>query len=275
MERSTASDHAERAGRPLILSHFSLPEAAFEERVSAAAAGGFDGIGLNAGVFRRMLDDGWTIVQMQGVLDRHDMALLEVEALRLFDLERAEDVFAMVEAFRPSHVQVVAPFEGDVPIGPGGERLAALAARAESFGTRLAFEFLPFTAIRDADEALALIAAAGNPANAGLCVDSWHVFRGSGPAQLARIPPERVTVVQFDDGPMQPVLADYLEDTMHYRNVPGEGEFDLVGFLQALPAEPPLSVEVIDDDLAGQPAADVARRLARATRAVLAQAGRS
>ena len=82
-----------------------------------------------------------------------------------------------------------------------------------------------------------------------------------------------MTVVQFDDGPMQPVLADYLEDTMHYRNVPGEGEFDLVTFLQALPAGPPLSVEVIDDDLAGQPAADVARRLATATRAVLARQG--
>ena len=108
---------------------------------------------------------------MQDVLDRHDMALLEVEALRLFDLERAEDVFAMVEAFRPSHVQVVAPFEGDVPLGPGGERLATLAAGG-ALRTRLAFSSSVHGDSRRADEALAHHRRGGQPCERRLCVDS-------------------------------------------------------------------------------------------------------
>ena len=140
-------------------------------------------------------------------------------------------------------------------------------------GTRLAFEFLPFTQVRDAADALAIIEAAGNPWNGGLCVDSWHVFRGTGLAQLDGLPPERVAVVQFDDGPMVPVLDDYLQDCIHNRQVPGEGEFDLVTFLRALPADVPLSVEVIDDDLDELAPAVVAGRLADATRMLLATAG--
>ncbi len=269
MTDDVASDHR----RTLILSHFSLRNAGFDERVAAAAQAGFDGIGLNVGWFRAMVRDGWSIDAMQRVLDDHGIRLLEVEALRIFGDDRVDDVFEMVEAFRPTHVQVIAPFEGEVPVEAAGERFATLCERAAPFGARLAWEFLPFTAVKDAPDALAIIAAAGNPDNGGLCVDSWHVFRGTGIGQLDDIPPERVVVVQFDDGPMVPVDPDYLNDCLHYREVPGDGEFDLITFLQKLPAAVPLSVEVIDDDLDLLPASDVARRLADSTRMLLAEAG--
>jgi sugar phosphate isomerase/epimerase len=269
----TASEAAAPpAARPLILAHFSLRHADFEARVAAAAGAGFDGIGLNAAVYSRMLADGWTAERVQAVLDGAGIRLLEVEALRIFDEDTAGVVFEMVDAFAPLHVQVIAPFEGDVPLGPAGERFAALAERVAPAGTRLAFEFLPFTAVRDAADALAIIEAAGNPANGGLCVDAWHVFRGRGLEQLADIPPERVAVVQFNDGPLVPVLDDYLQDCIHHREVPGEGEFDLVTFLRALPSEPPVSVEVIDDDLDALAPSEVAARLVAATRRSLAAA---
>jgi sugar phosphate isomerase/epimerase len=259
--------------RAMILAHHCIRHAGFEERVEAAASAGFDGIGLNFPVYRRMLDEGWTAERVQAMLDAAGIRLLEIEALRIFDTEGAGPVLDMVDTFQPLHVQVIAPFEGEVPLGPAGERFAELCDRVAPAGTRLAFEFLPFTAIRDSADALAIIEAAGNPWNGGLCVDSWHVFRGTGMAQLDQVPPERVAVVQFDDGPKVPVLDDYLQDCIHYREVPGEGEFDLVAFLRALPAEAPLSVEVIDDDLDELPPSVVAAKLAEATRSVLDEAG--
>ena len=92
---------------------------------------------------------------------------------------------------------------------------------------------------------------------------------------LRAIPPERIFTVQFDDGPRQPVDPDYYTDCTRYRDVPGEGEFDLVGFLGLLDESGvrlPLSVEVISTDLLQRPAAEVAGRLAAATRAVVAAA---
>jgi hypothetical protein len=40
-----------------------------------------------------------------------------------------------------------------------------------------------------------------------------------------------------------------VQDCLHHRQAPGEGEFDLRGFLALLPADVPLSIEVPDDDL--------------------------
>jgi sugar phosphate isomerase/epimerase len=166
----------------------------------------------------------------------------------------------------------VAPFTDTIDVAAAGASLAAICERLDRYGCEVAFEFLPFTGVRDVDQALALFAAAGDPPNAGLCVDSWHVFRGAGLGQLDGLDPARVNVVQFDDGPLEPVLDDYLQDTLHHRCLPGDGQFDLVAFLRALPADVPLSVEVIDDDLDALPTADAVARIGDATRKLLAAA---
>ena len=82
--------------------------------------------------------------------------------------------------------------------------------------------------------------------------------------------------VQLNDAPAQPVLADDLPmDSMHHRLLPGEGDIDLLGLIRGLDeigSQAPIGLEVFSDDLAGLPAAEVGRRLAEATRRVLAQA---
>jgi sugar phosphate isomerase/epimerase len=79
--------------------------------------------------------------------------------------------------------------------------------------------------------------------------------------------------VQIDDGPIDPVDADYLTDTVHHRRVPGASEFDLQCFLSIVhpPGSTlPLSLEVIDDDLLALSPLDAARRIAEGTRVALA-----
>jgi sugar phosphate isomerase/epimerase len=79
-------------------------------------------------------------------------------------------------------------------------------------------------------------------------------------------------MIQLDDGPADPVDSDFVTDTMLHRLPPGDGDFDLVGFLTLLwgrGVQAPISVEVLSADLARKPAAEVARTLATATRTVI------
>ena len=90
--------------------------------------------------------------------------------------------------------------------------------------------------------------------------------------------PERVVVIQVDDGPGRPVTDDYLDECTRYRSAPGQGDFDLDGFLRALLATgttAPVSVEVLSDRNDQLPPAAVAEALATATRSVLQAAGDS
>ena len=78
-----------------------------------------------------------------------------------------------------------------------------------------------------------------------------------------RIGPAMVAAIQIDDGPTKPVLDDYIQDCLHYRQPLGEGQFPLKDFLSLLPLDAPLSVEVISDEMDLLPIAVVADRLYR------------
>ena len=81
--------------------------------------------------------------------------------------------------------------------------------------------------------------------------------------------------MQFDDGPRQRVDPDYYTDCTRHREVPGDGDFDLAGFLRLvgeMGVRLPLSVEVMSVGLQDHPAREIARRLADATRAVVTAA---
>jgi sugar phosphate isomerase/epimerase len=269
----------------LILSHFSLGRARpFEERVAAAAGAGFAAMGLYVREYQRLRTEGATDADLRAVLDTHGMRVVEIEALRgwaatgpereayLAD-ERA--VFAMSDALGPGHhVQVIGPYTGT--LDDGAEAFAGVCDRAAEHGLCAAIEFLPeMSNIPDADTAMDIVARAGR-ANGGICLDTWHHVRGANDDDmLRRVPPERIFAVQIDDGPRRRVDADYYTDCTRYREVPGEGEFDLVGFLQLLAdmgVRVPLSVEVISTALLEQPAGEIARRLYDGTRALMAAA---
>jgi sugar phosphate isomerase/epimerase len=276
----------------LILSHFSLGRfRPFEERVRAAADAGFAAMGLYIGDYERLRAEGARDADLRAVLDHHGMRVVEIEALRGWSVMSARSgapaataergaylraersVFAMSDALGPAHhVQVIGPYTGTLE--DAAEAFAGLCDRAAEHGLAAAIEFLPeMSNIPDAATAMRIVSLAGR-SNGGICLDCWHHFRGANDDGMLRsIPAERVFTVQFDDGPRQRVDPDYYTDCTRHRNVPGEGEFDLAGFLRLLSGmgvRLPLSVEVMSAGLLARPAAEVARRLADATRAVMA-----
>jgi len=269
----------------LILSHFSLGRfRPFEERVRAAAEAGFAALGLYVGDYQRLRAEGASDADMRAVLDQHGLRVVEIEALRGWSatgaeratyLQTEQSVFAISDALGPGHhVQVIGPYTGT--LDDAAEAFAGVCDRAAEHGLAAAIEFLPeMSNIPDAATAMQIVTAAGR-ANGGICLDCWHHFRGANDDDMLRaIPAERIFTVQVDDGPRQRVDPDYYTDCTRHRNVPGDGDFDLAGFLRLiaeLGVRLPLSVEVMSADLRSRSAGQVARQLAEATRAVVAAA---
>ena len=234
--------------RQVVLAHFSIRNATFVERAAATHDAGFDGFGMYVGDWSQQRSAGRSDDDLLGILGEHDTRVAELEALPIFGDAQLDTFVHLVATYRPDRIQTIPPFGGAVDRVAAGEWLGSVADRIAPFGCSLAIEFLPFTDIGDAAAAAELVDRAARP-NVGICVDSWHVFRGAGLLSLAGLDPALVFSIQLNDGPLDPVLDDYVQDCLHHREPPGDGEFDLRAFMELLPNHVPVSVEVPDDDL--------------------------
>lgn len=133
-----------------------------------------------------------------------------------------------------------------------GQAFAVLCDRAADHGVRVAIEFVPTGAIADFGRALELVERADR-ANGGIMVDCWHFFRsGSSLEQLAGCPGDRIFSVQINDALAVPE-AD-LNIGMMNRLLPGEGDLDVRGLMDALAATgttAPIGIEVFSARLNG------------------------
>lgn len=120
---------------------------------------------------------------------------------------------------------------------------------ANGFGLGVAVEFYPVSQIRSLAEALVLTQAVNRPGRVGVNVDLLHLMRSGGSiAELAAAPREMILFGQLCDGHAR-CPADQLDvEASSARLLPGEGVFDLAGFVAALPQGTPLSVEIPRND---------------------------
>lgn len=149
-------------------------------------------------------------------------------------------------------------------------QLRALGDLAAAHGVRIAFEALAWGRfIDDYRRAWRVVELADHPA-VGVCLDSFHILsRGHDPAAIRGIPGERIFFVQLADAPR--MSLDVLSWSRHHRLFPGEGAFDLVGFVgHVLHAgyDGPLSLEVFNDTFRQTDARRTALQARRSLRAL-------
>ncbi len=160
---------------------------------------------------------------------------------------------------------------GSWGVEEGAAAFAALCDRAADHGLLVHLEWLAWSRIADLATAWEVVRLADRD-NGGLNVDTWHCARtGTTVEDLRAVPGERVLAIQLDDGPAD-AEHDLVEATLHRRLLPGEGEFDLAGYLGALRdigAAAPTGVEVFSDDLHSLGPMEAATRSAAATRHLL------
>lgn len=144
--------------------------------------------------------------------------------------------------------------------GPDKDLLAEefdrLANDAAAAGVKIALEPSPFSHLPTLQSAVDLVTTVGNR-NGGLMLDIWHIHRaGTGFDDIARItPPEYVFGIEIDDGRTD-LVGTLWEDTINSRVFPGDGDFDVPAFINAVAAlnfTGPWGVEIISDQLRGMP----------------------
>jgi sugar phosphate isomerase/epimerase len=268
----------------VVLSHCSIRYTGLEERFAAAHAANFHAVGLSTDAFLASEKAGVTPSQQRQLAERYEVVVAEIEVLRPWwggadDRVRSElaeqTAFRMADTFGSRYVQAIGPYHGS--LDDAAQTFAAVCDRAAEHGLTVGIEFLPYTNVPDARAAGRIVAAADRP-NGGVCVDSWHHFRGAAEdAQIRELTASKVAGVQLDDGLLEPEHPDYLTDCIENRRVPGEGEFDLVGFIRLLDemdVSVPVSLEVISTQLQALRAVEVTRRLREGFHQVLVEARR-
>jgi sugar phosphate isomerase/epimerase len=276
----------------LVWSHFSRPRhGEFDQRVAAAAAAGFAGVGLYTGEYRRMRDDeGRSVADIGDVLAEHGVRLAEVEVVTGWwadagpmhdacaDMERT--AFEMADAFGVRYLQAIGGH--DYTEAEAVRGFGALCDRAAQHGLLVGIEWLPFTNIPDAASAQRIVEAADRP-NGGYCADIWHHVRGADDIEMVRaLGGERIFAVQMNDGTRHQQAradnpdGDYKRDCLLSRVPPGDGEFGCAEFiaeLMHLGVTAPISVEVCSAEWWAAPVDAAARAAADGMRRVLQQVG--
>ncbi|WP_053384611.1 bifunctional sugar phosphate isomerase/epimerase/4-hydroxyphenylpyruvate dioxygenase family protein [Leucobacter celer] len=128
-------------------------------------------------------------------------------------------------------------------------QLGELADRAARRGIRIAYEALAWGRyVSDYRHAWRIVQLADR-LNLGVCLDSFHILSlGLDPSGIEQIDADKIFFLQLADAPA--LELDVLSWSRHHRLFPGEGSFDLTGFLShVLRAgySGPLSLEVFND----------------------------
>ncbi|MBB6465240.1 sugar phosphate isomerase/epimerase [Aminobacter lissarensis] len=231
----------------------------FGERVEACAAAGFTGMCLHFRDYAEQRARGFGDGELRAILDVHGIKHVSVEFLTdwfmdaeagLASRRNEETAFRAAAAFGAKVVNVGPDLgERGISLGTMQDKFRDLCSRAAENDFTIALELVAWGNVRDVDTALAII---GDIPNAGLVIDSWHIFRAGVPlGDLGRIPADKVLCVQVNDADEVP--AGQLSTETMNRKLCGQGGFDLAGFaatLEATGVSVPFSVEVISPDLA-------------------------
>jgi sugar phosphate isomerase/epimerase len=266
----------------------------FRARLAAAAAAGFRGVSLWGRDYQEARDEGYSDADLALLLEDHGLVVAELDPvwwwtpgaasfsvpseLDPMDLFRfgETELFHVGEVLGARSVNAADVLGGAWDVADAAAAFAALCDRAAERGLLVHLEWLGWSRIPDLATALEVVTLADRP-NGGLNIDMWHCARtGTSAADLLRVPAHRVLAIQIDDGPAE-AEENLVDATLHRRLLPGEGAFDLRGYLGSLRtigARAPVGVEVFSDDLHALGPDEAAGRAARATRDLLSEVER-
>ncbi len=267
---------------PLVISSYTLgTEVGFDNRVRAAAAAGFEGIGLRAENYWDATAAGLDDAALADISGHRGVRILEVEYLTAWgtaaDRDEAQQdkertVFHLARTFGVRHVN--AGLLEHLPVAVITEAFAGLCDRAGEDLT-VALEFMPYSGVPDLATAWQVLQDAGR-SNSALIIDVWHWARaGMTAADLAAVPADRIIAVQLCDV-LEHAMNPPRAESLGHRLPPGHGHGDAIGLVRALDEKgvrPSIvAVEVISNDLVSRGVEVAAHTCADAAREVLRRA---
>lgn len=236
--------------RLLSLAHLTVIDAHPLELIDAAAAAGFDAVGLR--IVPPLPTDSIVPVVGDVPLQRRIKARLAETGLQMLDVEAfwlMPDTDAA--AFAPAldlavefGARYVLCVGNDPDAGRMATNLAALCEACHARGLRAMLEFIPYSQVVSLAAAYRLLSAV-SPANAGILVDALHLSRSGGhPSDMERYDPALFSYMHICDASFTPPSTDGLRaEARGARMYPGEGGLWLRDFAAAFPSQTPAAVE--------------------------------
>ena len=240
----------------LILAPTTLPETPPLEYIAAAAAAGYDAVGLR---LHRSPGLPFHPVVGDAALEREVKHALRDAALPVFDIfscylqpDTRIAEFTPTLAFGAELGGRYVMLMGNDPEYPRmRDNFGLFCDEAARFGLTATIEFVPTRPLATMAIAARMIAEAGRD-TAAICIDPLHFTRTGGtPADIAALGPlmfpRCFPYTQINDGvlfPGEPDPARYGKMPQGERRLLGEGDVRLYDLLDALPANLPLSVEI-------------------------------
>jgi sugar phosphate isomerase/epimerase len=266
--------------RLLSLAHLTVLDADPLALIDAAAAGGFDAVGLR--IVPPFVTE--TIVPVVGDSDLQrrikqrlrgaGVTLLDIEAIWLKPDSNIEEIKPALETGAELGAKYVLTIAFDDDTARLTDNFGKLCAAAHGCGLRTMLEFIPYSVLGTLAKAHDFLVAAA-PVNAGLLIDALHLSRSGGdPADIAAYDPTLFSYIHLCDAPKaRPAPERNRDEARRNRLYPGDGELWLDAFLDAFPPNTPVAVEAPTAAFAHLPAAERARLAGEATRRLLRRRG--
>jgi sugar phosphate isomerase/epimerase len=276
----------------LVLCAGTLLASSLPERAKAAQAAGYAGMSLWLADVMQARRDGMTDADIRALFVDHGLEVAELDCLANwlpgttappdlpFDVDDVmlatdHDFYAIAESIGGRSINAAEIFGSPTELDAAVEAFVGVCDRAAEHGLLVHLEFLPWSAFPNLSSAWEVVRLADRP-NGGVLVDTWHCARSDTTlADLMAIPGDRVLGVQLSDATAEPAYETITEETMRARLLPGEGVGHVIEFVRTLDrigCQAPIGVEVFSDELAAMDPSEAARRVADATRRLLAEA---
>jgi sugar phosphate isomerase/epimerase len=238
-------------GNPIALAYLTVNDSEPVEHLEAAAASGFDSVGLrllppgNLKLAHEIVGNKTLIGEIRRACQRTGVGILDVDVFTLSAVSDTDLLYRAVDAAAEIDASIILTVCEDPDRSRALETFAALCAAAADRRITVAMEFMRWREVRTIQDALAFIDSAGCD-NGAICVDTLHLIRSGGtPADIAAAPASRMPYLQISDAlARSPPLQELLREARNDRLYPGEGELGLDEVLDAMPRGVPISIEV-------------------------------
>ena len=251
------------------------------DRCAEASKVGFSGLGLWHADLEHLLETR-SLRDVKQVFDDNGLRHLELEFLMDWFLDEDDERRRASDETRELLLRAAGELDahhikvGNIPGVPAEipqltERFGELCAEAAAHtDAKIAYEFMPFDVnVNSLDAVLQVVGGAGAD-NGGIVIDTWHMSKlGIAPDELRRIPVEYLSWVELSDGRLDD-MDDLVDETVNHRELPGEGEFDLRGYVEVCRDHGypgPWGVEVLSEGLRNNPIDVIFRRAYETTAA--------
>jgi 4-hydroxyphenylpyruvate dioxygenase len=235
------------------------------EKLQAIAAAGFDGVEIFE---NDLLQFSGKPRDVRAICADLDLTIDMFQPFRDFDaatdaqvqrsLDRLQRKFDVMDELGTELILVCSSVQLDASGDTQrlAEQFGRLAELAGQRRMRCAYEALAWgSKVNLCAQAWAVVERVGHP-SLGLALDSFHTLSlRDDPRPIATLPGKRIFYVQLADAPW--INTDVLTHSRHYRCFPGQGEFDVTGFMRAVldaGYTGTISLEIFNDEFRSAPA---------------------